>query len=79
MTPGRYVLVCVAIAVVGSGLGYLALSPWPHEAEERALCDRAVNALLTSPDLVEVTRAGIIVRRLNCGIQRRLTPITAAP
>lgn len=81
VTPGIFrpwfILLMVAIAAAGFGLSYL-VSPGPHEAEERALCDRSVNALLTSPDLVEVTRAGIIVRTLNCGIGRRLDGVTPA-
>jgi hypothetical protein len=39
---------------------------------EHRLCDRAVDALLHSKDLVEVQRAGIIIREVNCGIGRRL-------
>ena len=39
---------------------------------EVQLCDQAVEALLHSKDLVEVTRAGIIVQRANCGIGKRL-------
>ena len=46
--------------------------PIPDQTKERALCDRAVTALLHSNDLVEVTRAGIIIRQLNCDIGRRL-------
>jgi hypothetical protein len=37
------------------------------------LCDQAVEALLHSQNLVEVQRAGIIIRELNRGIGRRLT------
>jgi hypothetical protein len=39
---------------------------------EVRLCDQAVDALLHSKDLVEVTRAGIIVNYIPCGIGRRL-------
>jgi hypothetical protein len=39
---------------------------------EVRLCDQAVEALLHSKDLVEVTRAGIIIRTVNCGIGKRL-------
>lgn len=39
---------------------------------EVLLCDQAVEALLHSKDLVEVTRAGIIVQAVNCGIGKRL-------
>ena len=43
-----------------------------HLAKARAKCDEAVEALLYSKDLVEVTRAGIIVDQLNCDVRRRL-------
>lgn len=46
--------------------------PTSKFGKERALCDRAVEALLNSQDLVEVTRAGTIVTYLNCSISRRL-------
>lgn len=36
------------------------------------LCDREVDALLHSHELVEVERAVAIVRQVNCGIERRL-------
>ena len=39
---------------------------------EARLCDQAVEALLHSKDLVEVTRAGIIIREIPCGIGMRL-------
>jgi hypothetical protein len=39
---------------------------------ERRLCDQAVESLLHSPDLVEVTRAAAIVREMPCSIGRRL-------
>ena len=63
------------LAVVGgAAVSVLALSiPFPAEHAERRLCDRAVDALLHSKDLVEVQRAGIIIREVNCGIGRRLT------
>lgn len=47
------------------------IAPGSFDAERR-LCDQAVEALLHSPDLVEVTRAGFIIRRLDCSIRRRL-------
>jgi hypothetical protein len=41
-------------------------------SKNRAVCDQAVDTLLNSKDLVEVTRAGLIVQRLECSISRRL-------
>ena len=39
---------------------------------EVRLCDQMVDALLHSKDLVEVTRAGILVAHVNCAIGKRL-------
>ena len=62
------------LAVVGGVASVLILRmPFPSEDAERRLCDRAVEALVHSKDLVEVERAGIIIREVNCGIGRRLT------
>jgi hypothetical protein len=44
----------------------------PTSDPEVRLCDAMVEALLHSKDLTEVTRAGIIVREIPCGIGRRL-------
>jgi hypothetical protein len=49
----------------------------PFISKRRAMCDRAVDALLTSKDLVEVTRAGIIVNQIDCSIARRLPALTS--
>ena len=60
-------------AVVGGAASVLVLAmPFPSEGPERRLCDRAVDALLHSKDLVEVQRAGIIIREVKCAISRRL-------
>jgi hypothetical protein len=44
----------------------------PSDDPEVRLCDQAVDTLLHSKDLVEVTRAGIIIQHVNCGIGKRL-------
>jgi hypothetical protein len=63
----------VLLAVVSGAASVAALTmPFPGEHAQRRLCDRAVDALLHSKDLVEVQRAGIIIREVNCGIGRRL-------
>ena len=56
-----------------AGIAYLVSLPSPYSREEHALCDRAVETLLASHDLVEVTRAGIIVREVGCNIGGRLS------
>ena len=63
----------MTIAVISAGVAVsIALMPFPHQAAERRLCDQAVDALVHSKDLVEVERAGIIIRELDCAIGRRL-------
>jgi hypothetical protein len=65
--------VLLFLAVVGGAASVLVLAmAFPSEGPERRLCDRAVAGLLHSKDLVEVERAGIIIREVNCGISRRL-------
>jgi hypothetical protein len=41
-------------------------------SKQHQLCDKEVAVLLHSTDLVEVIRAGFIVLRLECSIDRRL-------
>ena len=44
----------------------------PAYSEQVKACDRAVDALLNSHDLVEVQRAGILIDNLDCSVARRL-------
>jgi hypothetical protein len=60
----------VGIALLGLMLG--ALVTYVPLGKSRAVCDQAVDTLLNSKDLVEVTRAGFIVHRLECSISQRL-------
>lgn len=57
--------------IVGAALYAVVFLSTPP-SKERLACDRAVTSLLYSKDLAEITRAGILVRQLNCGIGRRL-------
>lgn len=58
------------IAAIYAGVT-LAIA-WPSYPVEQRLCDQAVDALLDSKDLVEVERAGMLIRELSCSIGRRL-------
>jgi len=40
--------------------------------KQRRLCDEAVNDLLYSKDLALITRAGIIIRKFDCSITKRM-------
>jgi hypothetical protein len=69
-----YVIGIAALAAIGLVgfilvIDYFAAGP---DGKARALCDEQVAALLQSKDLVEVTRAGIIINRLECSMRRRL-------
>jgi hypothetical protein len=57
-------IVALAMVVV-SGVGR-------PNAEGRAWCDRAVATLLKSRDPMELQRADILIRRLDCAVRRRL-------
>jgi hypothetical protein len=56
-----------AVAMVGV-VAYTA----PSRDKEEELCAKAVDAVLHSTDLVEVTRAGIIIRETSCSIRMHL-------
>ena len=71
-SSGRGLFLLAVVGGAAASVLVLAI-PFPSEYAERQLCDRAVDALLHSKDLVEVQRAGIIIREVNCGIRRRLT------
>lgn len=74
--PLAFALVVGGAAVIVWMLFHITVSiptvGQPNPDPEVRLCDKAVEALLHSKDLVEVTRAGIIIRQVNCDIGRRL-------
>lgn len=66
--------VCIA---AGIGLVFAVdsfMENSPSGQRGRAACDRYAQVLLHSTDLVEITRAGIIVREMSCSLRRRLPP-----
>ena len=71
-----------AILLFAAGLFFIVwLFDTPENilAKKRAKCDEAVTALLYSKEQVEVIRAGILVRQLDCSIGRRLLSTGAIP
>ena len=58
------VVVCSFVIIFGPELTGLAAT--------RKACDRAVEAVLTSRDPVELQRSGILIRALDCNVSRRL-------
>lgn len=72
--PGMLFGVAILIALA---TGFWAMDHYLDRVEgptekRSALCDVMVDQLLNSKDLVEVTRAGILVDRLNCRMWGRL-------
>lgn len=50
-------------------------APWPAAAADVSTvkaCDQAVNALLTTDNLVDLERATFLIRELNCSVSSRL-------
>jgi hypothetical protein len=45
--------------------------PWAGVEKRHRLCDEHVATLLTSKDLVEVTRSAFLVRHLDCNVSSR--------
>ena len=66
-------LIGAAASIVALSLRYAPAAPLdPFDDAEHLLCDKEVDDLLHSKDLVEVTRAGILVNAIPCAIGRRL-------
>lgn len=51
---------------------YVAVGPSPSERAASAVCDRAVAAMLESRNPVELQRADLLIRNLNCRVRERL-------
>ena len=70
LRPVLFMVICIGI-----GFGFVVLIDWYLDDPvhpKRAACDRWVETLLTSDDLTEIIRAGIIVREVPCSLVRRL-------
>lgn len=63
---GFVLLACVPL------LYWAAVVPSPSERAASAQCDRAVAAMLESRDPVELQRADLLIRNLNCRVRKRL-------
>lgn len=51
---------------------YIIFVPAPSDPAASAACDRAVAAMLDSRDPVELQRADMLIRHLDCGVRKRL-------
>ena len=72
LPPWRALPVCPPASTAVAAPAPVETSDALEERLTRQLCDREVDALLHSHELVEVERAVAIVARVNCGIERRL-------
>jgi hypothetical protein len=74
--PSKGTLLFLGAMIIFAGGFYAFLSGAGVTGEqltkERVLCDQAVSTLLTTKDLIELQRAMFLIRRLDCGITRRL-------
>jgi len=55
-----------------AGLLTVIFMDTPSDKKVRAACDKYISDLRYSDSLLEVTRAGLMADRLNCGTRRRL-------
>jgi len=62
---GVSLLSALALGVALSGVFF-------NHGRARAVCDWAVSELFHSDDLIEVERAAVIIRALDCSISRRI-------
>ena len=63
----------LTIGALFFGLAWLVLSiPASGDAAVRAKCDQVVGMLLESRDPVELQRADMVIRHLDCDVRRRL-------
>lgn len=71
MNGWPWATIAFSSAVLLAGIVVIATIPAGTKGEIR-LCDKAVSALLSATDPVELQRASIIVHKLRCGIGLRL-------
>ncbi len=50
----------------------LIRQPSQHVVALRGICDGAVKMLLTSHDVAEIERSGVLINSLNCDVARRI-------
>ena len=77
-SAGRVSLRVWPAVLVGSafaGLVVLTLHALEPSAKERQVCDALVRELMTTRDVVELQRAGILARSLRCDVARRAGPV----
>jgi len=59
-------------ALLAVGVWSVVLWPAPRDKRATAECDRQVAALLTTHDALELERARVLIRELDCSVIRRL-------
>lgn len=76
MSPARFWFWAMPWAVAtGLALGVLVVVVallWKVKLPQRAVCDEAVQTMLTTRDQIELERAMFLIDRLDCSVGRRL-------
>jgi hypothetical protein len=67
----RFVAPFLIAGIIGIAVGAISVV-WPRDTKERAVCDEAVQQLLTTKDEIELRRAIFLIRWLNCSVRSRL-------
>lgn len=68
----QFIASIVLLVISISTLVVIMFLDTPQDIRIRAACDKYVSALINSDSLLEVTRAGLIVDHLHCGVRRRI-------
>lgn len=77
--PSR-VLKAIATLVVGGIWVAMLVSfvfddrPTGQMLAQRMVCDKAMEAVMTSRDLVEIERGGVLLIAIGCDVRRRIGP-----
>lgn len=69
---GMLAVLVGAFAFVGAWL--LMASAQPHWMTTSITCDRAIEAVMTSRDVIEIERGGVLINALGCDVRRRIGP-----
>jgi len=70
MSTTNYAYIFVAVILVSAAVG-IGLD-WPNDRRASAVCDKAVKTIFETHDVLELERAGLIVRGLNCWFSKRI-------
>ena len=64
--------IILPLSIIGFIAAIVIPAPGSSWGKGRTKCDEAVQAMLTTNDLLELQRSIFLIERLNCSVQRRL-------